>query len=118
MNIVEALHNEEAKLRRQLTAVHDAIAALDGISKTAASPTHTSRAMVKERFLPRAERTLFGRRRRDGRRSGPRSQGELVSARFRLQNRNRFLHQAVTPAKQRSRFGRRDSDARPASPVR
>jgi len=30
MNIVEALHDEEAKLQRQLTAVKSAIAALNG----------------------------------------------------------------------------------------
>lgn len=41
MNIVKALQQEEVKLRRQLTAVQGAIAALDG-SKTAVSPRHAS----------------------------------------------------------------------------
>jgi hypothetical protein len=38
MNIVDALHGEEAKLQRQLTAVQAAITALNGSSKTAVSP--------------------------------------------------------------------------------
>ena len=42
MNIVEALHNEEVKLQRQLTAVKAAVAALNGGSKTAASPRHAT----------------------------------------------------------------------------
>ena len=42
MNIVEALHSEEAKLQRQLTAVKTAITALNGGSTTAVSPGHTS----------------------------------------------------------------------------
>jgi len=48
MNIVEALHGEEAKLRRQLSAVQAAIAALNGSAKPAvsagriSSPTSTS----------------------------------------------------------------------------
>jgi hypothetical protein len=42
MNIVEALHNEEANLQRQLTAVKTAITALNGGSTTAVSPGHTS----------------------------------------------------------------------------
>jgi hypothetical protein len=42
MNIVEALHSEEAKLQRQLTAVKSAIAALNGGSTTAISSGHTS----------------------------------------------------------------------------
>jgi hypothetical protein len=42
MNIVGALHSEEAKLQRQLTAVKSAIAALNGGSTLAVSPGHTS----------------------------------------------------------------------------
>jgi hypothetical protein len=42
MNIVEALHTEESKLERQLTAVKSAIAALNGGSAAAVSPGHTS----------------------------------------------------------------------------
>ena len=42
MNIVEALHTEEAKLERQLTAVKSALAALNGGSTVAVSPGHTS----------------------------------------------------------------------------
>ena len=38
MNIVDALHEEEAKLQRQLTAVKNAIVALNGGSTVAASP--------------------------------------------------------------------------------
>ena len=40
MDIVEALHNEEAKLQQQLTAVKTAITALNGVSTMAASPRH------------------------------------------------------------------------------
>ena len=42
MNIVEALHSEEAKLQRQLTAVKSAIAALNGGGTTVVSPQHVS----------------------------------------------------------------------------
>ena len=42
MNIVEALHTEEAKLERQLTAVKSAIVALNGGGTTAVSVEHTS----------------------------------------------------------------------------
>jgi hypothetical protein len=42
MNIVEALHTEEAKLERQLAAVKSAITALNGGSTMAVSPGHTS----------------------------------------------------------------------------
>jgi len=42
MNIVEALHGEEAKLKRQLSAVKDAIAALNGSGTAAGSPAHIS----------------------------------------------------------------------------
>jgi hypothetical protein len=42
MNIVEALHSEEAKLQRQLTAVESAIAALNGGGTAVVSPGHTS----------------------------------------------------------------------------
>jgi hypothetical protein len=42
MNIIEALHSEEAKLQRQLAAVKTAISALNGGSTTAVSPGHTS----------------------------------------------------------------------------
>jgi hypothetical protein len=38
MNIVEALHSEEAKLERQLAAVKSAIAALNGGSTAAVTP--------------------------------------------------------------------------------
>jgi hypothetical protein len=42
MNIVEALHTEEAKLERQLTAVKSAIAALNGGGRAAVSSGHVS----------------------------------------------------------------------------
>jgi len=42
MNIVEALHDEETKLQRQLTAVKTAIAALNGGSTTTVSSGHVS----------------------------------------------------------------------------
>jgi len=42
MNIVEALHTEEAKLERQLAAVKSAIAALNGGSTAAVSSGHVS----------------------------------------------------------------------------
>jgi hypothetical protein len=48
MNIVEALHGEEAKLHRQLSAIQGAIAALNGGSKPTvlagriASPVNTN----------------------------------------------------------------------------
>jgi hypothetical protein len=42
MNIVEALHAEEAKLQRQLAAVKSAIAVLNGESTTAVSSGHVS----------------------------------------------------------------------------
>ena len=37
MNIIEALHVEEAKLHRQLSAIHGAIAALNGGVKSVTS---------------------------------------------------------------------------------
>jgi hypothetical protein len=42
MNIVEALHSEEAKLQKQLAAVKGAIATLNGGSTAAILPRHTS----------------------------------------------------------------------------
>jgi hypothetical protein len=42
MDIVGALRQEESKLRRQLTAVQGAIAALNGASKTVASRRNVS----------------------------------------------------------------------------
>jgi hypothetical protein len=42
LNIVKALHNEESKLQRQLTAVKTAISALNVGSTTAVSPGHIS----------------------------------------------------------------------------
>jgi len=42
MNIVEALRSEEVKLQRQLTAVKNAIAALNGGSTAAVSPRHAT----------------------------------------------------------------------------
>jgi hypothetical protein len=41
MNIVEALHNEEAQLKRQLVAIQAAIAALNGSTK-AVSQKHSA----------------------------------------------------------------------------
>jgi hypothetical protein len=43
MDIIGALHEEELKLRRQLTAIQGAITALNGGSTTAVSPSRTSR---------------------------------------------------------------------------
>ena len=42
MDIIGALKQEEAKLQRQLTAVHSAIAALNGGGTAAVSQGHTS----------------------------------------------------------------------------
>jgi len=42
MNIVEALHSEEAKLQRQLAAVKTAIFALNGGTTAAVSAGHVS----------------------------------------------------------------------------
>jgi len=42
MDIIGALKQEESKLQRQLKAVHGAIAALNGGTKTLVSPGHTS----------------------------------------------------------------------------
>ena len=42
MDIIGALHQEESKLQRQLTAVRGAIAALNGSGKMVVSPAHTS----------------------------------------------------------------------------
>jgi hypothetical protein len=42
MNIVEALHSEEAKLERQLAAVKSAISALNGASTATVTPGHVS----------------------------------------------------------------------------
>jgi uracil-DNA glycosylase len=53
MNIVEALHNEESKLQRQLAAVRSAIAALNGGSTAAISSVHPSSLNRK-----RAKRTM------------------------------------------------------------
>jgi hypothetical protein len=53
MNIVEALHDEEAKLERQLAAVKSAIAALNGGSTAAVSSVHPSSSNGK-----RAKRTM------------------------------------------------------------
>lgn len=47
MNIVEVLRDEEATLERQLAAIKNAIAALNGVSKTAALAGH--RAVRMER---------------------------------------------------------------------
>jgi hypothetical protein len=44
MDIVEALHNEESKLRGQLAAIQGAIAALNGGATTPAALGHTSTA--------------------------------------------------------------------------
>ena len=45
MNILEALHNEEAKLRRQLRAVKSAIVALNGGSTRAVPSGRTIRSI-------------------------------------------------------------------------
>ena len=42
MNIVEALHKEAERLNRQLSAVHGAIQALNGASKSSTSTVRTS----------------------------------------------------------------------------
>jgi hypothetical protein len=42
MEIIEALKQEESKLRRQLTAVKSAIAVLNGAGTVSSSPRHTS----------------------------------------------------------------------------
>lgn len=44
MNIIGALKQEESKLQRQLTAVQDAIVALNGAGGIAASLRHSSSA--------------------------------------------------------------------------
>jgi len=42
MEIIEALKQEEAKLKKQLSAIRGAISALNGGTKIAVSPGHTS----------------------------------------------------------------------------
>jgi len=63
MDIVEALHNEEAKLQRQLTAVKSAITALNGGSTTAVSPGHVSRTngVTGKRTMSAAVRAKIAR---------------------------------------------------------
>jgi hypothetical protein len=63
MNIIEALKQEESRLKRQLTAVHGAIAALNGSAKTAVSLGHVSspRATKARRTLSAAARARMSR---------------------------------------------------------
>jgi hypothetical protein len=61
MNIVEALHNEESKLQRQLVAVRGAIVALNG-GTTAVSPRHVSSPNAKiKRTMSAAGRARISR---------------------------------------------------------
>jgi hypothetical protein len=53
MDIVEALHEEEGKLQRQLTAIQGAIAALNSGANTVVSPGRTSGGKS-----PHAKRTM------------------------------------------------------------
>jgi hypothetical protein len=63
MNIVEALHGEEAKLQRQLAAVKSAIAALNGGS-TAASlgPATSSNGASGKRTMSAAVRARISQK--------------------------------------------------------
>jgi hypothetical protein len=63
MNIVEALHNEETKLERQLTAVKSAIVALNGGGKRAVLPGHITSSDGKstKRTLSAAGRAKISR---------------------------------------------------------
>ena len=63
MNIVEALHNEESKLERQLAAVESAIAALNGGSTVTVTPGNTSSAngMSGKRTMSAAVRAKIAR---------------------------------------------------------
>jgi hypothetical protein len=64
MNIVEALHEEESKLERQLSAVKVAISALNGGTKSAVRPigaaTNTNSIRVK-RTMSAAVRAKIAR---------------------------------------------------------
>jgi hypothetical protein len=61
MNIVEALHKEEGRLTRQLTAVRGAIEALNGHSKSASNASahssgrRTMSAAVRARISQKAK---------------------------------------------------------------
>ena len=63
MNIVEALHNEETKLERQLAAVKSAIVALNAGGKKAALPGHITSSDGKstKRTLSAAGRAKISR---------------------------------------------------------
>jgi hypothetical protein len=52
MNIIGALREEELKLKRQLTAVQGAIAALNGGAKTVVSPIRTNGTISKRTMSP------------------------------------------------------------------
>jgi hypothetical protein len=63
MDIVDALQREEAKLHRQLTAVQEAIAALNGGAKTLASPGHASNPNgLRKRTMSAALRARLSRK--------------------------------------------------------
>lgn len=63
MNIIDALKHEESKLQRQLTAVQGAIAALNGATRSAASPRHiiASNGAGVKRTMPAAVRARISR---------------------------------------------------------
>ena len=63
MDIIAALKQEESKLERQLTAVQGAIAALNGVTKTAVSLGHVSspRSTNAKRTVSAAARAKMSR---------------------------------------------------------
>ena len=63
MDIIDALHKEEAKLHRQLVAVQGAIAALNGGPRILASPGHAgSPNGLKKRTMSAALRARLSRK--------------------------------------------------------
>jgi len=63
MNIIGVLKQEESKLRRQLTAVQDAMLALNDGPKTAVSSGHatSSNGASAKRMMPAAVRAKLSR---------------------------------------------------------
>ena len=64
MNIVEALHSEEAKLQRQLAAVKSAIAALNGGTTAVVTPGHVSspNGAIRKRTMSAAVRARISQK--------------------------------------------------------
>jgi hypothetical protein len=62
MNIVEALHEEEAKLQTQLTAIQGAIAVLNGAAKTAVARSDQQSKRTVKRTMPASVRARISRK--------------------------------------------------------